>query len=140
MDIQFITSMAVITPDPQQSRDLYVSALGLPLQAGEGDDYLHSEDIDGAKHFGIWPLRQAAQACFGSDQWPADRPVPQASVEFEVADPEAVERAGAELEESGFTLLHAARTEPWGQTVVRLQSVEGIVVGISYAPSLHRGA
>ena len=137
MDIQFITSMAVITPDPEQSRALYVSALGLPLQAAEGDDYLHSEDIEGAKHFGVWPLRQAAQACFGTDQWPLDRPVPQASVEFEVADPEAVERAGAELEKVSFTLLHPARTEPWGQTVARLQSIEGLIVGISYAPSLH---
>ena len=140
MDIQFITSMAVITPDPVQSRALYVSALGLPLRAAEGDDYLHSEDIDGAKHFGVWPLRQAAQACFGTDRWPADRPVPQASVEFEVADAEAVEQAGAELEKSGFTLLYPARTEPWGQTVARLQSVEGVIVGISYAPSLHRPA
>jgi catechol 2,3-dioxygenase-like lactoylglutathione lyase family enzyme len=138
VDIQFITSMAVITPDPQQSRALYVSALGLPLQAAEGDEYLHSEDIEGAKHFGVWPLRQAAQACFGSEQWPADRPVPQASVEFEVADPEEVERAGAELEKGGFTLLHPARTEPWGQTVARLQSIEGVIVGISYAPSMHR--
>jgi catechol 2,3-dioxygenase-like lactoylglutathione lyase family enzyme len=137
VDIQFITSMAVITPDPQQSRALYVSALGLPLQAAEGDEYLHSEDIEGAKHFGVWPLRQAAQACFGSEQWPADRPVPQASVEFEVADPEEVERAGAELEKGGFTLLHPARTEPWGQTVARLQSIEGVIVGISYAPSMH---
>jgi catechol 2,3-dioxygenase-like lactoylglutathione lyase family enzyme len=138
VDIQFITSMAVITPDPEQSRALYVFALGLPLQAAEGDDYLHSEDIEGAKHFGVWPLRQAAQACFGRDEWPADRPVPQASVEFEVADPEAVERAGVELEQGGFTLLHPARTEPWGQTVARLQSAEGVIVGISYAPSLHR--
>ncbi len=137
MDVQFIASMAVITPDPEQSRALYVSALGLPLQAAEGDDYLHSEDIDGAKHFGVWPLRQAAQACFGTDQWPGDRPIPQASVEFEVADPEAVERAGAELEGRGFTLLHSARTEPWGQTVARLQSIEGAIVGISYAPWLH---
>ena len=140
MDIQFVTSMAVITPDTEQSRKLYVSALGLPLQAGEGDDYLHSEDIEGAKHFGVWPLRQAAQACFGSREWPSDRPIPQASVEFEVADAEAVERAGAELEESGFTLLHPARLEPWGQTVIRLQSIEGVIVGISYAPSLHRSS
>jgi catechol 2,3-dioxygenase-like lactoylglutathione lyase family enzyme len=139
VNIQFITSMAVITPDAEQSRALYVSALGLPLQAAEGDDYLHSEDIVGAKHFGIWPLSQAAQACFGTDQWPSDRPVPQASVEFEVADPQAVERAGAELEQAGFALLHPARTEPWGQTVARLQSIEGVIVGISYAPSLHRG-
>jgi catechol 2,3-dioxygenase-like lactoylglutathione lyase family enzyme len=137
VDIQFITSMAVITPDPVQSRDLYVSALGLPLQAADGDDYLHSEDIDGARHFGVWPLRQAAQACFGTDQWPTDRPVPQASVEFEVADRDAVDRAGAELAERGFRLLHAARTEPWGQTVTRLQSIEGVIVGISYAPSMH---
>jgi catechol 2,3-dioxygenase-like lactoylglutathione lyase family enzyme len=137
VDIQFITSMAVITPDPVQSRDLYVSALGLPLQAADGDDYLHSEDIDGARHFGVWPLRQAAQACFGTDQWPTDRPVPQASVEFEVADRDAVDRAGAELAERGFRLLHSARTEPWGQTVARLQSIEGVIVGISYAPSMH---
>jgi catechol 2,3-dioxygenase-like lactoylglutathione lyase family enzyme len=137
MDIQFITSMAVITPNPEQSRAFYVSALGLPLRAAQGDDYLHGEDIDGAKHFGVWPLRQAAQACFGSDQWPPDRPVPQASVEFEVADLQAVEQAGAELEAAGFTLLHPPRTEPWGQTVARLQSIEGLIVGISYAPSLH---
>jgi catechol 2,3-dioxygenase-like lactoylglutathione lyase family enzyme len=138
VDVQFITSMAVITPDPEQSRTLYVTALGLPLQAAEGDDYLHSEDISGVKHFGVWPLRQAAQACFGSDEWPPDRPVPQASVEFEVADPEGVERASTELEDGGFTLLHPARIEPWGQTVTRLQSVEGVIVGISYAPSLHQ--
>ena len=137
MDIQFVTSMAVITPDPEQSWALYVSALGLPLRAAEGDDYLHSEDIEGAKHFGVWPLRQAAQACFGSDQWPSGRPVPQASVEFEVADAEAVEQAGAELERDGFTLLHPARTEPWGQTVARLQSMEGLIIGLSCAPSMH---
>jgi len=32
-------------------------------------------------------------------------------------------------------LLHAAREEPWGQTVVRLQSPEGAIIGISYIPS-----
>jgi hypothetical protein len=29
------------------------------------------------------------------------------------------------------------RTEPWGQTVARLQSSEGAIIGLSYAPSLH---
>ena len=86
MDVQFIASTAVITPDASVSRRLYVDGLGLPLTASEGDDYLHSEDIGGTKHFGVWPLTQAAQACFGTRDWPADRPVPQASVEFEVAD------------------------------------------------------
>jgi len=41
------------------------------------------------------------------------------------------------LKERGYTLLHKARTEPWGQTVARLQSGEGAIIGISYAPSLH---
>jgi catechol 2,3-dioxygenase-like lactoylglutathione lyase family enzyme len=137
MDVQFIASVAVITPDPSVSRRLYIDALGLPLIAAEGDDYLHSEDIDGSKHFGVWPLTQAAQACFGTPNWPVDRPVPQASVEFEVGNADTVQLAADELKEKGFTLLHEARTEPWGQTVARLQSSEGAIIGISYAPSMH---
>ncbi len=126
MDVQFMTSVAVITPDPSVSRGLYVDALGLPL-TGEGDGYLHSEDIEGCKSFGVWPLTQAAQACFGTPDWPAERPVPQASVEFEVADADTVQVAADELKVKGFTLLHDARTEPWGQTVARLQSSEGAI-------------
>jgi catechol 2,3-dioxygenase-like lactoylglutathione lyase family enzyme len=137
MEIQFITSMAVITPDTAASAGLYRDALGLPLVTGEGDDYLHSGDIPGSRHFGVWPLRQAAQACFETDTWPDDRPVPQASVEFEVADADAVQPAIEELRGGGYDVLHDARTEPWGQTVARLQSPEKVVVGISYAPSLH---
>jgi catechol 2,3-dioxygenase-like lactoylglutathione lyase family enzyme len=137
MDILFISSFAVITPDPGRSRALYLDALGLPLAANDGNDYLHSENIEGSKHFGLWPLRQAAEACFGTSAWPADHTVPQASVEFEVEDAEAVAAAGAELEAAGFVLLHPPRTEPWGQTVARLLSSEGLIVGVSYAPSLH---
>lgn len=51
MDVQFITSVAMITPDPGVSRGLYVDALGLPLTA-KGDGYLHSEGIDGWTSFG----------------------------------------------------------------------------------------
>jgi catechol 2,3-dioxygenase-like lactoylglutathione lyase family enzyme len=134
MNIQFIAGMAVVTPDPARSRALYVDALGLPL---EGDDYVHSERIAGAKHFGVWPLEQAAQACFGASEWPPGVTVPQASIEFEVADAGAVSDAAAELRSAGFDLLHDAREEPWGQTVARLLSAEGLIVGISYAPALH---
>ena len=136
MDVRFIASVAVITPDPGVSRRLYVDALGLPLTA-EGHGYLHSEAIDGCKSFGVWPLTQAAQACFGTPDWPVERPVPQASVEFEVADADTVQVAAEELKEQGFTLLHDARTEPWGQTVARPQSSEGAIIGLSYAPSMH---
>jgi catechol 2,3-dioxygenase-like lactoylglutathione lyase family enzyme len=137
MNILFTATFAVIAPDPPKSRELYVDALGLPLTAGEGSEYWHSETIAGSKHFGVWPLSEAAEACFGSPSWPAELAVPQASVEFEVEDADAVAAAGEELKQAGFELLHPARREPWGQTVVRLLSSEGLIVGVSYAPGLH---
>jgi catechol 2,3-dioxygenase-like lactoylglutathione lyase family enzyme len=104
---------------------------------GEGDGYYSSGSIPGSKHFGVWPLAQAAEACFGTPEWPAGRVIPQGSIEFEVEDAEAVAAAGGELERAGYELLHPARTEPWGQTVARLLTEDGLIVGISYAPSLH---
>ncbi|MGY1734211.1 VOC family protein [Geodermatophilus sp. SYSU D01045] len=136
MDVLFIAGVSVITADPATSRRLYVDALGLPLERMDGE-YVASERIEGSRHFGVWPLTQAAQACFGASDWPADRPVPQASIEFELAGADAVAAGAAELEDRGHTLLHGARTEPWGQTVARLQSPEGLVVGLSFAPWLH---
>lgn len=137
MEIEFVSTVAVISPDPPASRELYVDAFGLPLRGAGNDAYLHSEEIGGCKSFGVWPLAQAAEACFGSAQWPADRPVPQVSIEFDVADAAAVSAAADELQAAGYVLLHEARMEPWGQTVARLQSVEGAIVGISYTPVLH---
>jgi catechol 2,3-dioxygenase-like lactoylglutathione lyase family enzyme len=137
MKIEFLSTMAVIAPDPLASRKLYVDTLGLPLESGAGGEYHHSEEIDGCKHFGVWPLSQAAEACFGTTQWPAERPVPQVSIEFDVANASKVGAAAQELQQAGYELLHPAREEPWGQTVARLQSPEGAIVGISYAPSLH---
>src|SRR5436189_743179 len=133
MDVLFIASVAVVTADPPRSRQLFMGALGLPLE-GEGDGYYSSGNIAGSKHFGVWPLAEAAQACFGSPEWPSDRTVPQASIEFEVESTEAIGAAGEELEQAGFELLHPARTEPWGQTVARVLSPEGAIVGISFAP------
>jgi catechol 2,3-dioxygenase-like lactoylglutathione lyase family enzyme len=137
VNIEFIAGFAVIAPDPARSRGLYVDALGLPLEAAPGSDYFHSERVGGSKHFGVWPLADAAQACFGSPEWPDGMTVPQASVEFEVANAAAVADAAAELRVAGFELVHDAREEPWGQTVARLLSAEGLIVGISYAPFLH---
>ena len=136
MNVLFVASVAVVAADPPQSRRLFMDALGLPLE-GEGDGYYSSGSIPGSKHFGVWPLSEAAQACFGTPQWPVGRVLPQASIEFEVEDAEAVAAAGAELQGAGFELLHPARTEPWGQTVARLLTADGLIVGISYAPALH---
>jgi catechol 2,3-dioxygenase-like lactoylglutathione lyase family enzyme len=136
MNVLFIASVAVVVADPLKSRKLFVNALGLALE-GEGDGYYSSEQIAGSNHFGVWPLSQAAEACFGIPEWPADRVVPQASIEFEVEDAEAVAAAAGELQRAGFELLHPARTEPWGQTVTRLLTEDGLIIGISYIPSFH---
>jgi catechol 2,3-dioxygenase-like lactoylglutathione lyase family enzyme len=136
MNVVFIASVAVVAADPPQSRKLFIDALGLPLEGGD-DGYYSSGSIPGSKHFGVWPLSQAAEACFGTPEWPAGRVVPQASIEFEVEDADAVAAAGGELERAGFELLHPARMEPWGQTVTRFLTGDGLIVGISYAPSLH---
>ena len=137
MNILFIASFAVITADPTGSRKLFVDTLGLPLEADDTGEYYSSGAIGGSKHFGVWPLSQAAQACFGSPEWPSDRPVPHASVEFEVEDEAAVAAAETELADAGFAPLHPTKTEPWGQTVARVQAADGTIVGISYAPWLH---
>ena len=136
MNVEFLSTIAVIAPDPPASRKLYIDVLGLPLKSQSGD-YHHSEHLAGCKSFGIWPLSQAAEACFGTQQWPAERLVPQVSIEFDVADTVEVGTAAQELEQAGYELLHPPRKEPWGQTVARLQSPEGAIVGISYAPMLH---
>ena len=137
MDVKFIASVGIISPDPAASRKLYVDALGLPLERKDGE-YFATEALEGAKHFGVWPLSQAAEACFGKKTWPKEHPVPQVSIEFELADAKAVAAGARELEAKGYKLLHGARTEPWGQTVARLLTLEGAIVGLSYAPFLHK--
>lgn len=137
MKIVAVAGFASITKDPAASGALYQDALGLPLQAA--DDYLSMDGYDGVKHFGVWPLRMAAQSCFGTDVWPADVPEPSATIEFELADAAAVAEAVAELKNSGQTFIHDARLEPWGQTVARFLSPEGVLIGLSYAPWLHVG-
>jgi catechol 2,3-dioxygenase-like lactoylglutathione lyase family enzyme len=136
MNVLAVASVSPIAADPPESRKLYVDALGLPLEQLDGE-YYASEKIDGSKHFGVWPLSQAAQACFGSDEWPDHLIRPQVSIEFELEDADAVAAGAEELEGKGFELLHGARTEPWGQTVARLLSADGSIVGLSFAPWQH---
>jgi hypothetical protein len=37
----------------------------------------------------------------------------------------------------GQRFVHEARLEPWGQTVARFISPEGVLIGLSYIPSFH---
>jgi len=139
MNVQFISSFSIITTDSAASSKLFPDTLGLPLEHPEGDEYCFSEKIEGCKHFGVWPLSQAAQACFGTSEWPADRPVPQLSLEFDLESEAAVRAGVQEMEAQGFTLVHSARTEPWGQTIARILTNEGAIVGLSYTPWMHPG-
>ena len=133
MNVQFVTSIAPIVRDADASRSFYRDALGLSFE-GEVGDYLFTHKLEGTKHFGLWPLSEAANACFGTTEWPAEIPVPQASIEFEVAD---VTAAAAELTTKGYRLIHDGRTEPWGQITARLLSPEGLLVAVCYSPFFH---
>ncbi|HKO14413.1 MAG TPA: VOC family protein [Acidobacteriaceae bacterium] len=130
--ILFIAGFGPIVRDPAESRKLYGETLGISFKEEDGE-YLHTEAVEGAKTFALWPLSQAAQSCFGRDSWPEDIPVPQAWLEFDV---ESVEEATAELESRGYRMLVRNKTEPWGQTVSRMLSPEGLLVGISVTPAL----
>ncbi len=135
MDIECIAGFATITKDPAASAALYLDTLGLPLKSN--GDYLSVDGYPGAHHFGVWPLAMAAQSCFGRDTWPDHVPEPDATIEFELRDPAAVEAAVEEMKARGQAFVHEARVEPWGQTVARFMSPEGVLVGLSYAPWLH---
>ena len=135
MKIVSIAGFAPITKDPASSKVLYLRTLGLPLK--EQDDYLSVDRFDGAHHFGVWPLRMAARSCFGTDTWPAEMPEPHATIEFELASVQAVAEAVQEMQDAGYSFVHESREEPWGQTVARFVSPEGLLIGLSYAPWLH---
>ena len=134
MHIRFVAGFSVITSDPTTDRALMTETLGLPLvPAGDDADYVYSQDVPGAKHLGVWPLADAARSCFGTPEWPASHPVPQATLELEVDD---VAAAVAELEATGHRLVHPARLEPWGQEVTRLQTTDGLLIGLTSTPWL----
>ncbi|RAR52266.1 catechol 2,3-dioxygenase-like lactoylglutathione lyase family enzyme [Paraburkholderia unamae] len=138
MEITCIAGFAVITKQPDASASLYQEKLGLPLERFDASpDYRFMDKFPGANHFGVWPLNMAAQSCFGQDAWPTSIPEPTATIEFELADAKAVESAVQEMKVKGQVFIHEARTEPWGQTVARFISPEGVLVGLSFAPWLH---
>lgn len=60
-------------------------------------------------------------------------PVPHAWLEFDVKDVAAATRV---LAGRGYRLLVENRVEPWGQTVSRLLSPEGLLIGITLTPWL----
>jgi hypothetical protein len=130
--VLFIAGFGPVVDGKNSSRKLYREVLGIDFKE-ENDGYLHTEGLKGAKSFALWPLSHAAESCFGRDSWPNEIPAPQAWLEFDV---DSVEKATAELEAQGYGMLVKNKKEPWGQTVSRFLSPEGILVGITFTPSM----
>ena len=130
INILFVAGFGPIARDFEASKKLYMDDLKLPMETMD-NGYVHTQKLAGTKYFAIWPLAQAAESCFGTSQWPADVPAPQAWIEFDVEDIEAASEA---LERQGYKLRVRARVEPWGQTVTRFLSPEGMLVGLTISP------
>lgn len=135
--VLFVAGFGPIIRDQKASERLYRDLLRLPLESVEGyDGYWHTGKVAGVKHFALWPLDKAALSCFGVSEWPKDLPVPQSWLEMDVAD---IETATRILEEAGYRLLAQMQQEPWGQTVTRFLSPEGILMAVTHTPFLRNG-
>jgi hypothetical protein len=132
IEVLFVLGYGPIVRDMAESRRLYSESLGIHFKEESGE-YLHTEALKGAKSFALWPLSQAAESCFGKDSWPDNISVPQAWLEFDVDN---VEDATANLESRGYRMLVKNKKEPWGQTVSRFISPEGLLVGVTFTPQM----
>ncbi|MDR1277110.1 MAG: glyoxalase [Candidatus Accumulibacter sp.] len=134
IDVLFIAGFGPIVTNQKASERLYSDMLRLPLESIEGyDGYLYTARVKGVKHFALWPLDKAALSCFGKNEWPKELPVPQAWLEVDVADIEVATRV---LEQAGYRLLVRLQQEPWGQTVTRFLSPEGMLMAVTHTPFL----
>lgn len=133
---RFVAGFGPIVRDVPASLSWWQAATGMDLPA-IAPNYHGTDDLDGVRAFALWPLSDAAQSTFGTHEWPAGLPLPQAWLELDVESAAAVAQKAAELVTAGHQLLRDAREEPWGQTTARLQSPEGILVGITFTPWMH---
>lgn len=130
--VLFVAGFGPIDRDIAESRALYADSLGISFKE-DASSYLYTGALPGAKHFALWPLSQAARSCFDSDSWPDSVPIPQAWLEFEVDN---VQSASADLESRGYRMLVKNKTEPWGQIVSRFLSPEGLLIAVTFTPSM----
>jgi catechol 2,3-dioxygenase-like lactoylglutathione lyase family enzyme len=136
MKIAFVAGFGPIVRDADQARGFWERGLGITLEEA-APAYFTNDDLEGVKAFALWPLSQAADATFGSTDWPADLPEPQAWMELDVESADAVGAAIDEMAAAGHRVLKGAHEEPWGQTTARLLSPEGLLVGITFTPWMH---
>jgi catechol 2,3-dioxygenase-like lactoylglutathione lyase family enzyme len=132
----FVAGFGPITRDADAAHGFWRDGIGIEFEEA-APGYFTNDSLDGVKAFAMWPLSQAAESTFGSPDWPADLPTPQAWLELDVESADAVASAIAEMEAGGHRVLIGAHEEPWGQTTARLLSPEGLLVGITFTPWMH---
>ena len=132
----FVAGLGPIIRDPVAAHGFWGDGLGIAFEE-PAPGYFTNDILDGVKAFAMWPLSQAAESTFGTPDWPADLPVPQAWLELDVESAEAVAAAIEEMRAAGHRVLRDAQEEPWGQTTGRLFSPEGLLVGITFTPWMH---
>ena len=136
MKVGFVAGFGPIMRDTDASRAFWGDGIGIQFEE-PAPGYFTNDSLEGVKAFAMWPLAQAAEATFGSLEWPEDLPAPQAWMELDVESAEAVSVAIAEMAGAGHRVLREAHEEPWGQTTARLLSPEGLLVGITFTPWMH---
>ncbi len=65
--VLFVAGFGPIVRDPVASRKFYSEALGLAFEE-DSTGYLHTSELEGVKHFALWPLAQAAALARINDQ------------------------------------------------------------------------
>jgi catechol 2,3-dioxygenase-like lactoylglutathione lyase family enzyme len=137
MKVSFVTGFGPVVRDIESSRAFWGRGLGIALER-LAPNHWATEDLDGVNAFTLWPLDHAARSCFGTDDWPDELPAPQAWMELDVESHEAVGDAVEELEAAGNVVVRNTGAEPGGRTTARLLTPEGLLVGITHTPWLHR--
>ena len=132
----FVAGFGPIIRDPVVAHAFWRDGLGIAFEE-PAPGYFTNDTLDGVKAFALRPLSQSAESTFGSPDWPADLPIPQAWLELDVDSAEAVASAVEEMRAAGHRVLREAHEEPWGQTTGRLLSPEGLLVGITFTPWMH---
>ena len=137
MKTAFVAGFGPIVGDAGPALGFWRDGLGIELEEA-APGYFTNDTLDGVRAFAMWPLSQAAEATFGSPDWPAGMPVPQAWIELDVESADAVGEGVTQMEAAGHRVLRGSHEEPWGQTTARLLSPEGLLVGITFTPWMHR--
>ncbi|MGI9519806.1 MAG: VOC family protein [Pirellulaceae bacterium] len=124
-----LAGIAEIVESIDEALKLYHDTLGLEIHQRMEDDYVMLK-VPGVLHFGIWSRAAAAEAILGSRDL-ADQVPLGFTIEFEVDD---VDATAGQLTAAGCQLVHAPRTEPWGQKSCRILAVSTAPLGFAETP------